>query len=91
MVHFDRKIHFALNLEKNGVTEEGTIKAQIRRGIVGMTDTMPKLPWIPEREVCFAVVIYGAVSMAIYILATPPRRLGFYNMIHRPSLRAIQK
>lgn len=32
-----------------------------------MTDVTPKVPWIPEREIRFAVVIYGGVSLAIYI------------------------
>jgi len=32
-----------------------------------MTDLAPKVPWIPEREIRFAVVTYGGVSLAIYI------------------------
>jgi patatin-related protein len=32
-----------------------------------MTDVTSKAPWIPEREIRFAVVIYGGVSLAIYI------------------------
>lgn len=32
-----------------------------------MPEVTPKIPWIPEREIRFAVVIYGGVSLAIYI------------------------
>lgn len=32
-----------------------------------MIDVPAKVPWIPEREIRFAVVIYGGVSLAIYI------------------------